>query len=170
MTRRRQIALAILIGAGAFLYFQIAHRRVISQRPAFEQASSPNGDSPEIRKATSAASSNTSALTTGAEQSVAPEATTSSARTVPLAASPAPPVAETAESSSLPPATVVENMRTTIRQFGSMFGGNPVGTNPEITSALQGNNPKHMNFLKADGNRVNANGELVDLWGTPYFF
>lgn len=61
-------------------------------------------------------------------------------------------------------------MRTTIRQYGSTFGGNPVGTNPEITGALQGDNPKQINFLKPDGNRVNATGELVDPWGTPYFF
>ena len=61
-------------------------------------------------------------------------------------------------------------MRTRIRQYGSTFGGNPVGTNPEITKALQGDNPKQINFLKADGNRVNAKGELVDPWGTPYFF
>ena len=68
------------------------------------------------------------------------------------------------------PETVIENMRTTVRQYGAMFGGNPVGTNPEITSALQGKNPKGINFLKADGNRVNDQGELVDAWGTPYFF
>ena len=51
-----------------------------------------------------------------------------------------------------------------------MFAGNPVGTNPEITQALEGENPRHINFLKADGNRVNSRGELVDSWGTPYFF
>jgi hypothetical protein len=61
-------------------------------------------------------------------------------------------------------------MRTTIRQYGQMFGGNPVGNNAEITAALDGNNPRHIHFLKADGNRVNENGELVDVWGTPYFF
>ena len=62
-------------------------------------------------------------------------------------------------------------MRTTFHQYASVFGGNPVGTNPEITLALMGENPKHINFLsRADGNRVNSNGELVDLWGTPYFF
>jgi hypothetical protein len=79
-------------------------------------------------------------------------------------------VEPTFESTNLPPATILENMRTMIRQYGAAFGGNPVGTNPEITQALQGNNPKHINFLKTDGNRVNANGELVDPWGSPYFF
>jgi hypothetical protein len=61
-------------------------------------------------------------------------------------------------------------MRTVIRLYGSTFGGNPVGTNPEITKALQGDNPKQINFLRADGNRINARGELVDAWDTPYFF
>jgi len=74
------------------------------------------------------------------------------------------------ELAGIAPGTVIENMRTTIRQYGAMFGGNPVGTNPEITSALRGQNPKGINFLKADGNRVNDQGELVDSWGTPYFF
>jgi hypothetical protein len=70
-----------------------------------------------------------------------------------------------------PPAIVLENMARAVRQYGRMFGGNPVGTNPEITSQLSGNNPKHINFITAEaGMRVNANGELVDAWGTPYFF
>ncbi len=67
--------------------------------------------------------------------------------------------------------TVLENMRRAIRNYGSRFGGNPVGTNPEITRALAGENPKRVNFLNADdGLRVNTDGELVDAWGTPYFF
>jgi hypothetical protein len=69
------------------------------------------------------------------------------------------------------PAIVLENMSRAVHQYGETFGGNPVGTNPEITSLLSGKNPKHLNFLDADaGMRVNENGELVDSWGTPYFF
>jgi hypothetical protein len=69
------------------------------------------------------------------------------------------------------PATVLENMGRAVRQFGRMFGGNPVGTNPEITSQLTGKNPKHINFIDPnDGLRINGNGELIDPWGTPYFF
>jgi hypothetical protein len=72
---------------------------------------------------------------------------------------------------NFPPAIVLENMSRAIRQFGTMFGGNPVGNNSEITSQLTGNNPKHINFLNAEaGMRVSDNGELVDPWGTPYFF
>jgi len=67
------------------------------------------------------------------------------------------------------PATALENMRTVIRQYASTFGGNPVGNNAEITSALNGGNPKQVNFLREDS-RVNGQGELIDSWGTPYFF
>jgi len=74
------------------------------------------------------------------------------------------------ELANIAPETALENMRTVIRQYGALFAGNPVGTNPEITEALQGQNPKHINFLKSDGNRINSRGELVDVWGTPYFF
>jgi hypothetical protein len=69
------------------------------------------------------------------------------------------------------PTTVLENMSHVFHQYNQMFGGNPVGTNPEITSQLSGNNPRHINFLDStDGMRVNEKGELVDPWGTPYFF
>jgi hypothetical protein len=75
------------------------------------------------------------------------------------------------EPTNFEPAIVLEHMGRAIRQNGEMFGGNPVGTNPEITSQLSGNNPKHINFLEArPGMRVDENGELVDPWGTPYFF
>ena len=71
----------------------------------------------------------------------------------------------------IPPAIVVENVRHAVTQFGAEFGGNPVGTNPEITSQLSGNNPKQINFIKPEaGMRINENGELVDPWGTPLFF
>jgi len=66
---------------------------------------------------------------------------------------------------------VLERMRAAVRQYGDMFGGNPVGNNAEITAALKGNNPRHINFLNADfGMRLNDQGELLDPWGTPYFF
>ena len=73
--------------------------------------------------------------------------------------------------SGLAPATVLENLHLAVRQYASQFGGNPVGTNPEITAALNGGNPKQVQFLKPeDGLRINKHGELVDSWGTPYFF
>jgi len=69
------------------------------------------------------------------------------------------------------PATVLDKMRIAINNFGSMFKGNPVGTNPEITAALNGDNPKQIKFISEDsGLRINGRGELVDYWGTPFFF
>lgn len=62
-------------------------------------------------------------------------------------------------------------MRSVFHQYAARFGGNPVGTNPEITAALNGGNSKQVQFLKAeDGLRINQQGELIDSWGTPYFF
>lgn len=71
---------------------------------------------------------------------------------------------------NVPPATVMENVRRTFRDYAARFGGNPVGTNPEITSALAGGNPRQINFLDEEaGVRVNDKGELVDPWGVPFF-
>jgi hypothetical protein len=72
---------------------------------------------------------------------------------------------------NLPPEIVLRNLCHAVHQYGQMFGGNPVGTNPEITAALTGNNPKQINFLSGEaGMHVDGNGELIDTWGTPYFF
>ena len=72
---------------------------------------------------------------------------------------------------NIEPVTILENVRTCIRQYGSMFDGNPVGDNQEITRALDGDNPKEAKFLNAEaGMRINGKGELIDSWGTPYFF
>lgn len=73
--------------------------------------------------------------------------------------------------SGLPPLTVLENMRSALRQYSSRFGGNPVGNNREITAALNGHNAGQATFVSPDdGLRVNERGELVDNWGTPFFF
>jgi len=73
--------------------------------------------------------------------------------------------------SSLPPMTVLDNARVIMKNYGSAFGENPVGTNPEITEALMGKNPKQINFITPEsGLRVNDRGEMVDAWGTPFFF
>jgi hypothetical protein len=71
----------------------------------------------------------------------------------------------------LTPAAVLQNMRGTVREYGARFGGNPFGNNREITAKLNGGNPKQIVFLKEeDGMRINQRGELIDNWGTPFFF
>ncbi len=72
---------------------------------------------------------------------------------------------------NLPPETVLENMRRAINEYGTLFGGNPVGNNAEITAALKGGNPRQINLIDGKpGLRLNDQGELIDPWGTPYFF
>jgi hypothetical protein len=79
--------------------------------------------------------------------------------------------APTPEVAALPAATVLDNMRMVIHNYGATFGENPVGNNAEITAALAGKNPRQINFISGvAGLRVNENGELVDAYGTPFFF
>ena len=71
----------------------------------------------------------------------------------------------------LAPLTVLDNARVVMHNYSSAFGENPVGNNAEITAALMGNNPKQVVFITVEsGLRVNGRGELVDGFGTPFFF
>lgn len=88
-----------------------------------------------------------------------------------LAARAASPGVETDPLPNLPPLTVLDNARVAIHNYAAAFGENPVGNNAEITAALTGKNPKQINFITAaSGLHVNANGEMVDGYGTPFFF
>ena len=170
MIGRRQLALVILVVGVAVLCLQIfkrgagtpgvrAHETVAAPTTTLEQRIVP-----PLNQVPAGSTQSES------EEAVASTPAPAQPRINPPAAAPAEPVPETPESASLPAPTVLENMRTTLRQYAAALGENPVGTNPEITSALTGENPKQINFLKPDGNRVNPKGELVDTWGTPYFF
>ena len=74
-----------------------------------------------------------------------------------------------------PPPTIEEGRSATdkvtkmIAAFHTRMGENPVGTNAEITQSLMGGNPIHATF-SPDPPSINAKGELIDPWGTPYFF
>ena len=69
------------------------------------------------------------------------------------------------------PIVLLENVRGTVRQYCERFGGNPVGSNREITAMLNGGNNGQVVFLQEeDGMRMNERGQLVDNWGTPFFF
>ena len=67
--------------------------------------------------------------------------------------------------------TVLDHARVVMLNYRTAFGENPVGTNPEITAALMGKNSKQINFVTPDfGLRVNDKGEMLDGYGTPFFF
>jgi hypothetical protein len=48
--------------------------------------------------------------------------------------------------------------------------GNPVGDNRDIVETLLGANPNGIIFLWQGNRAINAQGELCDRWGTPFFF
>jgi len=64
----------------------------------------------------------------------------------------------------------LENVRLMIRDYRTALGENPVGTNAEIMRAINGDNARQARIGPPAGQGLNANGELVDPWGTPFFF
>ena len=64
----------------------------------------------------------------------------------------------------------VENVQFALRDYRSALGENPIGNNAEITKALTGDNLKQVKIPVPPGSTVNADGEMCDRWGTPYFF
>lgn len=64
----------------------------------------------------------------------------------------------------------IDNLEFTFRDFANALGGNPVGTNAEITAALLGDNAKQIKLSIPEGSTKNSQGELCDPWGTPWFF
>jgi len=64
----------------------------------------------------------------------------------------------------------IDNLEFTFRDFSNALGGNPVGTNAEITSALLGDNLKQVKLPLPEGSTRNEAGELCDPWRTPWFF
>lgn len=79
-----------------------------------------------------------------------------------------------------PPARPAENDPTAaadldkislmIRDYRTIAGENPVGTNAEIMKAMMGDNPRGAKIGPPEGMSVNGEGELLDSWGTPIFF
>lgn len=57
-----------------------------------------------------------------------------------------------------------------LRAYHDIAGENPVGTNAEIMKSIMGGNPKRAQLGPPEGQTLNGDGELVDRWGTPYFF
>ncbi len=66
--------------------------------------------------------------------------------------------------------TTLEEVQTMLRDYRSALGENPIGTNAEIIRAINGDNLKQVNIGAPPGQRLNDQGELIDTWGTPYFF
>jgi hypothetical protein len=170
MKRWLPAILVVCALAGLVWYFFIA-RPGESQNAASPSQSENPGPAPETpgsgprtgAPALTSPSPGAEANATPGAGSAADNSTSSQAPPFILGSADSPP--------SMDAATVLSNMRVTVNQYRSMFGENPVGTNPEITRALNGDNPKQARFIKEElGLRINGGGELVDYWGTPFFF
>lgn len=55
-----------------------------------------------------------------------------------------------------------------MKQFATEFGPLPTGTNAQIIATLRGGNLRKIIFFECKPASVNANGEFIDEWGTPY--
>lgn len=63
----------------------------------------------------------------------------------------------------------IDSISLMFRDFRTLMGDNPVGSNAEIIKSLNGGNPKGARLGPA-AERLNGEGEFIDEWGTPYFF
>lgn len=57
-----------------------------------------------------------------------------------------------------------------IDTYRSNARANPVGTNAEITAVLAGKNAFRLALIPPAHAAINAQGELCDRWGRPFFF
>ena len=164
---KKWIAVLVIIVVGTFLWFFLSNYKtarpsVSPEKIAAENAAVSNGLAKQNANTVATIESNFARVQSAQGNS--------SSSAVSISTAPAGPPSPL-QFTNLQPIIVVENMSRAIHQYGEMFGGNPVGTNPEFTSQLSGNNPKHINFINPDaGMRINDKGELIDPWGTPYFF
>jgi hypothetical protein len=69
------------------------------------------------------------------------------------------------------PETEVRIVLDLLKLHRRLFGAYPAGeNNSQFVNALLGANKTKVPLLPRDHPRLNANGELVDAWGTPFFF
>ena len=163
-------ALLVLLAIIAGLFFLLKTKNPPSY-PSAGQDQTTSGTSVSSISAVQTGTKASRVMTTNAN--ISPQIPSAQTDLASRAASPNPtsdPEAATNEPPALPPVTVLDKTRVLIHNYHAAFGENPVGTNPEITAALQGKNPKQINFLAESGLRLNGKGELVDGYGTPFFF
>jgi len=73
-----------------------------------------------------------------------------------------------------PETTVTDDLHVVhefVELYRRAFGSNPVGLNEDITAALTGTaNPAQRGRLFPPNSPAIRNGQLVDRWGTPFWF
>lgn len=88
-----------------------------------------------------------------------------------LATTRRPPLADALGAPDTPPDREPAIVLDVLAAYRRSCGGFPVGEdNRQIVRALLGTNSARLPFLPTDHPRLNPNGELLDAWGTPFFF
>ena len=163
----KKILLALAAVMAVFFFFALRSRcpRDVPAKPERAPAAQPVARTPAIaapREATPVAVRDTESAdvegtqwTERAEEGKSPESRDAAV--------------STGDVPDVTPEQALEVLRVTFKNFGQRFKGNPVGNNAEITAALNGNNPGQARYLGETPN-LNDKGELLDGWGTPYFF
>ena len=64
----------------------------------------------------------------------------------------------------------MDDVQFMLRDYRTRLGGNPEGTNAEIMKEVMGGNRAQAKFGPPDGQKLNDQGELIDRWGSAYFF
>lgn len=114
------------------------------------------------------------ALGSGARPTASQNLRTSSAKKSQTAVPPLE-ISHLADALNSPATDIREDLRLVseiLDNFRSNFPreGNPVGNNAEITAVLTGKNKLHLALVLPHHPAINADGELCDRWGTPFFF
>ena len=167
MTRSHWILAGVFVGLGLYVLMRPVEPAKVPVRPV-EKQSEP--------EAAVSAPAPTTDVTPKAPVPKPPVAAPLPAPNPPSPRRPSP-VAPPLPASQQPPASpqeparvAVDSLALNLRQYQLRFGGNPVGTNAEIVRELTGGNAKGAIYLPTDLQRLNDRGELIDEWGTPYFF
>ena len=63
-----------------------------------------------------------------------------------------------------------EQLGAAITQYAVVFQKYPTNDNAGLTKNLTGDNPKQLTLLNLLESSTNKDGQMVDVWGTPYQF
>jgi len=63
-----------------------------------------------------------------------------------------------------------EQLGNAIRQYTIVFQKVPANDNAGLTRNLTGDNPQQMSLLTLAESSTNNDGQMIDVWGTPYKF
>jgi hypothetical protein len=76
-------------------------------------------------------------------------------------------------SPEIPPQEKIQRLYQVVQNYQQVVKnrpGPPLSSNREFTRALTGHNVLKVKFLPPDHPSISPEGEILDAWGTPYFF